>query len=91
MLKKQAYLIEQFFRIKGKLEICNNSVAEFDTKFINITDFFTKSDSTRKAFIGLRYEFGNIDKSSIEIGYRIIENFEFPFKFGRITVHHFNE
>jgi len=33
---------------KGKLEICNNLVAEFDAKFINIADFFTKSDSTRR-------------------------------------------
>ncbi len=42
-LKKQAYLIEQFFRIKGKLEICNNLVAEFDTKFINIAELLKKS------------------------------------------------
>ena len=28
---------------KGKLEIGNNSAAEFDTKFINISELFTKS------------------------------------------------
>jgi hypothetical protein len=52
---------------KGKLEIGNNSAAEFDTKFINIAELFTKSDSTQKLF-------------SIEFGCRIITNFEFPFK-----------
>jgi len=52
---------------KGKLEIGNNSAAEFDTKFINIAELFTKSDSTQKLF-------------SIELGCRIITNFEFPFK-----------
>jgi len=33
---------------KGKLEIEINSVAEFDTKFINIAVLFTKSDSTQR-------------------------------------------
>jgi len=33
---------------KGKLEIGNNSAADFDTKFINIAELFTKSDSTQR-------------------------------------------
>jgi len=36
--------------------------------------------------IRFRKEFGNVDKLSIEFGCRIITNFEFPFKFGRIAV-----
>jgi len=33
---------------KGKLENGNNSAAEFDTKFINIAELLTKSDSTQR-------------------------------------------
>ena len=33
---------------KGKLKIGDNSAAEFDTKFINIAELFTKSDSTQR-------------------------------------------
>jgi hypothetical protein len=36
--------------------------------------------------IRFRKEFGNIDKFSIKFGCRIIANFEFPYKFGRIAV-----
>jgi len=32
--------------IKAKLEIDNNSATKFDTKFINIAEILTKSDST---------------------------------------------
>ena len=36
--------------------------------------------------IRFRKEFGNIDKFSNEFGCRIISDFEFLFKFGRIAV-----
>ncbi len=41
-----------------------------------------------KLLSGIRFrkEFGNIDKFSIKFGCRIIANFEFPSKFGRIAV-----
>jgi len=44
-----------------------------------------------KPLSGIRFrdEFGNIDKFRIEFGCRIIDNFEFPFKFGRIAVSFF--
>ena len=33
---------------KGKLEIGNNLPAEYDLKFINISELFTKSDSSQR-------------------------------------------
>ena len=39
--------------------------------------------------IRFRKEFGNIDKFSIKFGCRIIANFDFPIKFGRIAVFYF--
>jgi len=33
---------------KGKLETGNNPAAEFDTKFVNIAELFTKSYSTQR-------------------------------------------
>jgi hypothetical protein len=33
---------------KGKLEIGNNSAAQFDPKFISIAELVTKSDSTQR-------------------------------------------
>ncbi len=37
------YYINTAIQFKGKLEIGINSAAEFDTKFINIAELFTKS------------------------------------------------
>jgi len=71
---------------KGKLKIGNNSAAEFDTKFIKIVELLTKSFKNLLSGIRFRKEFGNVDKFSIEFGCRIITNFEFPFKFGRIAI-----
>ena len=46
--KKSPRIYNNSSEFKGKLEIGNNSAAEFDTKFMNIVEFFPKSDSTHR-------------------------------------------
>jgi len=52
--KNSSFLINSnSSKFNGKLEIGNNSAAEFDTKFINIARLFMKSDPL-KSFTGFR-------------------------------------
>ncbi len=46
-LFQKKFTYSNFSEFKEKLKIGNNSAAEFDTKFINIAELFTKSDSTQ--------------------------------------------
>jgi len=84
------------FKIKKKLtailpNLKGNSKLSIIRQLNSILNLSILPNSSRnliplKGFIGFRKEFGNIDKFSIEFGCRIIDNFEFPFKFGRIAV-----
>jgi len=49
---------------KGKLEISNNSAAEFDPKFISIAELVTKSDSAQRFL----YEFVKSSAILINLG-----------------------